>query len=55
MAGLTAMLVVDASCLYEVLVEGPCAQQVRARLLEDDDHAAPHVVDGLGFPVEVPT
>jgi predicted nucleic acid-binding protein len=39
------MLVVDASCLYEVLVGGPSAARVRARLAADDDHAAPHLVD----------
>lgn len=39
------MLVVDASCLYEVLVDGTGAEEVRARLAADDDHAAPHLVD----------
>jgi len=39
------MLVVDASCLYEVLVDGTSAEEVRARLAADDDHAAPHLVD----------
>lgn len=39
------MLVVDASCLYEVLVDGIAAERVRARLASDDDHAAPHLVD----------
>jgi predicted nucleic acid-binding protein len=39
------MLVVDASCLYEVLVDAPQAEDVRARLALDPDQAAPHVVD----------
>jgi predicted nucleic acid-binding protein len=39
------MIVVDASCLVEVLTGGPGAEHVRARLARDPDHAAPHVVD----------
>ncbi len=39
------MLVVDASCLYEVVADGVGAEPVRARLADDTDHAAPHVVD----------
>jgi predicted nucleic acid-binding protein len=39
------MLVVDASCLYEVLVRRPGAERIRARLAEDPDHIAPHVID----------
>jgi predicted nucleic acid-binding protein len=39
------MLIVDASCLYEVLVDTAQAEQVRQRLALDPDHAAPHVVD----------
>jgi predicted nucleic acid-binding protein len=39
------MLIVDASCLYEVLVDAPRAEQVRIRLDEEPDQAAPHVVD----------
>jgi predicted nucleic acid-binding protein len=39
------MLVVDASCLYEVLTGAPRAEAIRQRLAADDDHAAPHVVD----------
>jgi predicted nucleic acid-binding protein len=39
------MLVVDASCLYQVLVDGVGAEEVRARLAADQDHAAPHLVD----------
>lgn len=39
------MLVVDASCLYEVVVDGVASEAVRDRLALDADHAAPHVVD----------
>jgi len=39
------MLVVDASCLCEVLIGGPDAEAVRGRLANDGDHAAPHIVD----------
>jgi predicted nucleic acid-binding protein len=39
------MLVVDASCLYEVVADTQRADEVRARLLEDADHAAPSVID----------
>ncbi|HSK16224.1 MAG TPA: type II toxin-antitoxin system VapC family toxin [Gaiellaceae bacterium] len=39
------MLVVDASCLYEVVADTPDAEGVRARLAADPDHAAPHVID----------
>ncbi len=39
------MLVVDASCLYEVVADGTVAERVRRRLAADPDHAAPHVVD----------
>lgn len=39
------MLVVDASCLYEVLADTPAAEPIRDRLAADDDHAAPHLVD----------
>lgn len=39
------MLVVDASCLYEVVADGTLAERVRGRLAADPDHAAPHVVD----------
>lgn len=39
------MLVVDASCLYEVVADGPDAESVRRRLIEDDDQAAPQLVD----------
>ena len=39
------MLVVDASCLYEVVADTTAAEAVRARLSSDQDHAAPHVID----------
>src|SRR5712692_1075089 len=39
------MLIVDASCLYEVLAGTPWAEQIRRRLDADSDHAAPHVID----------
>ena len=45
------MLVVDASCLVEVLVGGPDAEPVRQRMAGDRDHAAPHVVDVEAFGV----
>jgi predicted nucleic acid-binding protein len=39
------MMVVDASCLCEVLIGAPRAEAIRERLAADDDHAAPHIVD----------
>jgi predicted nucleic acid-binding protein len=39
------MLVVDASCLCEVLIGGTSSRQIRDRLASDPDQAAPHVVD----------
>jgi len=45
------VIVVDASCLCEVLVAGPDADEVRSRLAQDQDHAAPHVVDVEVFSV----
>jgi len=39
------VIVVDASCLYEVLVDAPNAEPIRERLRADPDHAAPHVID----------
>jgi predicted nucleic acid-binding protein len=39
------MLVVDASCLAETLIGAPGAEAVGERLADDDDHAAPHIVD----------
>jgi predicted nucleic acid-binding protein len=39
------MLVVDASCLCEVLIGAPGAEAIRERMVADRDHAAPHVID----------
>jgi predicted nucleic acid-binding protein len=39
------MLIVDASCLYEVVADAALSEQVRARLAADTDQAAPHVID----------
>src|SRR6478609_7374989 len=39
------MLIVDASCLFEVVADTPRAGVVAARLAADVDQAAPHVVD----------
>ena len=39
------MLVVDASCLAEVVLAGPDAEPVRGRLAGDAEQAAPHLVD----------
>ncbi|MEX0782483.1 MAG: type II toxin-antitoxin system VapC family toxin [Dehalococcoidia bacterium] len=39
------MLVVDASCLYEVVTGGVLAEQMRTRLADDGEFGAPHVVD----------
>jgi predicted nucleic acid-binding protein len=39
------VIVVDASCLYEVVTNTARSEQVRTRMLSDPDHAAPHIVD----------
>lgn len=39
------MLVVDASCLFEVVADTPRAAVIAARLAVDDDQVAPHVID----------
>jgi len=39
------VIVVDASCLYEVLVDAARAETVRARLAIEPDQVAPHVID----------
>lgn len=39
------MLVVDASCLFEVVADTPRAGAIAARLAADVDQAAPHVID----------
>jgi predicted nucleic acid-binding protein len=39
------MLVVDAACLFEALVGTPVGRAIKRHLADDEDHAAPHVVD----------
>ena len=39
------MLVVDASCIAEIVLAGPDAEPVRERLESDPELAAPHLVD----------
>ena len=39
------MLVVDASCLFEVVADTPRAREIADRLARDTDHVAPHVID----------
>jgi len=39
------VLVVDASCLYEVLIGGRRAEAIRNQLSADPDQGAPHVID----------
>lgn len=39
------MIVVDASCLFEVLIDTERAEAIRERLAADPDHAAPHLID----------
>jgi predicted nucleic acid-binding protein len=39
------MLVVDASCLYEVVAATHRAEAIRERLAADADQIAPHVID----------
>lgn len=39
------MLVVDASCLFEVVADTPGSEAIRRILTHDADHAAPHLVD----------
>ncbi|MGE2836100.1 type II toxin-antitoxin system VapC family toxin [Mycobacterium sp. SMC-4] len=39
------MLVVDASCLFEVVADTPRADVIRHRLAADTEHAAPEVID----------
>lgn len=39
------MLVVDASCLFEVVADTPRSRSVAGRLAADPDQAAPHIVD----------
>lgn len=39
------MLVVDASCLYEIVADTPAARLVADRLAVEGDHVAPHLID----------
>ena len=39
------MLVVDASCLFEVVADTPRSRTIAERLASDTDHAAPEVID----------
>ncbi|ETW23061.1 type II toxin-antitoxin system VapC family toxin [Mycobacterium gastri] len=39
------MLVVDASCLFEVVADTPRSTEIAARLASDTDQVAPHVID----------
>ncbi len=39
------MLVIDASCLFEVVAGTGLAETVRTRWEQDPDHSAPHLVD----------
>ena len=39
------MLVVDASCLFEVVADTPRAEEIAARLAADADQMAPQVID----------
>lgn len=45
------MLVVDASCLCEVLIGGRSAEAIRGLLSADSDQAAPHIIDVEAFGV----
>jgi predicted nucleic acid-binding protein len=39
------MLVVDASCLYEVVSSGPRSERIRTRIIDAPAVAAPHLID----------
>jgi predicted nucleic acid-binding protein len=39
------MLVIDASCLFEVVVGTARSERIRQRMAQDEDHAAPHAID----------
>lgn len=39
------MLVVDASCLFEVVADTPRSADIATRLASDTDHAAPEIID----------
>lgn len=42
---MAGVIVVDASCLYEVLVDTPRSEMIRERMAGDPDHVAPHLID----------
>lgn len=39
------MIVVDASCLFEVVTDTERSENIRRRLAADPDHSAPHIID----------
>lgn len=39
------MLIIDASALYDLLTRTPAAERIKACMIGDTDHAAPHIVD----------
>jgi predicted nucleic acid-binding protein len=39
------VIVVDASCLFEVVVDTPRSESIRERLGAEPDQAEPHIVD----------
>ena len=39
------MLIIDSSCLYEVLTFGERAESIRSQMANDPDHGAPHLID----------
>jgi predicted nucleic acid-binding protein len=45
------MLVVDASCLFEVVADTPRSGEISARLAADVEQVAPHVIDVEGMAV----
>jgi predicted nucleic acid-binding protein len=45
LAAVGPVLIVDASCLYEVVADTDRSHDVRKRLASDADHAAPTLID----------
>ena len=39
------MIVVDASCLFEVVTDTERSEDIRRRLAADPNHSAPHIID----------
>lgn len=39
------MIIVDASCLFEVVADTTRSEEVRTRMAADTEHLAPHVID----------